>query len=49
MEPMAQEQETYNITFTAGAAMLNEMHAVAEALRQRLLGYIAPNKNVMLH
>lgn len=29
---MAQEQKTYNITFTAGAAMLNEMHAVAEAL-----------------
>ena len=29
---MGQEQETYNIAFTAGAAMLNEMHAVAEAL-----------------
>ena len=29
---MAQEQKTYNITFTAGAAMLNEMHTVAEAL-----------------
>ena len=29
---MAQEQKTYNITFTAGAAMLNEMHAVAGAL-----------------
>ena len=25
------EQETYNIGFTAGAAMLNEMRAVAEA------------------
>ena len=29
---MATEQETYNMSFTAGAAMLNEMHAVAEAL-----------------
>ena len=28
---MATEQETYNIGFTAGAAMLNEMRAVAEA------------------
>ena len=28
---MATEQETYNIGFTAGAAMLNEMLAVAEA------------------
>lgn len=29
---MAVERETYNMSFTAGAAMLNEMHAVAEAL-----------------
>ena len=29
---MATEQETYNIGFTAGAAMLNEMQAVAGAL-----------------
>lgn len=29
---MAIERETYNMAFTAGAAMLNEMHAVAEAL-----------------
>ena len=28
---MATEQETYNIGFTAGAAMLNEMRAVAKA------------------
>lgn len=26
-----EEKEIYNMTFTAGAAMLNEMHAVAEA------------------
>ena len=24
------EKEIYNMTFTAGAAMLNEMHAVAD-------------------
>ena len=29
---MAIEREIYNMSFTAGAAMLNEMHAVAEAL-----------------
>lgn len=29
---MAVERETYNMSFTAGAAMLNEIHAVAEAL-----------------
>jgi len=29
---VAVERETYNMSFTAGAAMLNEMHAVAEAL-----------------
>lgn len=29
---MAVEREIYNMSFTAGAAMLNEMHAVAEAL-----------------
>lgn len=29
---MIRERETYNMSFTAGAAMLNEMHAVAEAL-----------------
>ena len=28
---MTTETNTYNMTFTAGAAMLNEMHAVAEA------------------
>lgn len=30
---MTEENVTYNLTFTAGSAMLNEMHAVAEALR----------------
>lgn len=29
---MVREQESYNMSFTAGAAMLNEMHAVAEVL-----------------
>ncbi len=29
---MTVDRETYNMSFTAGAAMLNEMHAVAEAL-----------------
>lgn len=29
---MTNEQETYNMGFTAGAAMLNEMYAVAGAL-----------------
>lgn len=29
---MVVEREIYNMSFTAGAAMLNEMHAVAEAL-----------------
>lgn len=31
---MVQEITPYNLTFTAGSAMLNEMHAVAETLRQ---------------
>ena len=31
---MTEENIKYNLTFTAGSAMLNEMHAVAETLRQ---------------
>lgn len=30
---MLEQAQTYNLTFTAGSAMLNEMHAVAEAFR----------------
>ena len=31
---MTEENIKYNLTFTACSAMLNEMHAVAETLRQ---------------
>ena len=31
---MTEETVTYNLTFTAGSAMLNETHAVAEAFLQ---------------
>ena len=30
---MTEADKKYNLSFTAGAAMLNEMHAVAETLR----------------